>query len=277
MLYLNRSHALSIFALALCMVLAACDASDPSGGGGGGGGADTAPPVAGSASASAATVTLNFNEAIDPTSVSADAFTITPGNTSVASATASGSTVTLTLASELPGSPNQTYSVAYSGVRDAAGNRANGSVSFDYGTDPPATTSLLIDFSRIEVINDCDGLLDGDGEFSFRVTATTGTGQSHTAYSGSRTMGDDDTYSSLSDVTFDLPATDGQQVTVSFRSTETDQDIFGTTFPDDRMNGLTATRSHRFNSGSWSSTGALTLTNGSGNCEVRLYYAALPQ
>jgi hypothetical protein len=115
-------------ALVLVVGLAACDSSDsdpdP---------ADTTPPTLLSANSDGTSVTATFSEALDPTTVTASAFTVTPG-ASVASASGSGSTVTLVLAAELDDDNQQTYTVTANGVADAAGNVGNGvSATFSYG------------------------------------------------------------------------------------------------------------------------------------------------
>ena len=115
-------------ALVLVVGLAACDSSDsdpdP---------ADTTPPTLLSVNSDGASVTATFSEALDPTTVTASAFTVTPG-ASVASASSSGSTATLVLAAELDDDSQQTYTVTANGVADAAGNVANGvSTTFTFG------------------------------------------------------------------------------------------------------------------------------------------------
>ncbi|MEM1041725.1 MAG: Ig-like domain-containing protein [Bacteroidota bacterium] len=120
-------------ALVLALSLAACDSGD-SGDGGGGGDADTTAPVLLSAdSDDGVTITATFDEALDPTSVTSAAFTVTPG-AAVASASGTGTQVTIVLASELSDDERVTYTVTANGVRDAAGNVANGtSAAFPFG------------------------------------------------------------------------------------------------------------------------------------------------
>ncbi len=116
-------------ALFLAFSLAACDSSSD----GDGDGSDTTAPRLVSANSDGMTVTATFDEALDPTSVSASAFTVTPGAT-VASANANGAQVTLVLAAELDDDDRETYTVTANGVRDAAGNVANGtSATFSFG------------------------------------------------------------------------------------------------------------------------------------------------
>ncbi|MEP0545648.1 MAG: Ig-like domain-containing protein [Rhodothermales bacterium] len=114
---------------AFLLPLAACDS-----GGDGDDNGDTMPPTILSASSSdGSTVSVTFSEALDAASVTASAFTVTPGAT-VTAATANGASVTLTLAAGLDDDERRTYTVTANGVRDAAGNAATGaSATFSFG------------------------------------------------------------------------------------------------------------------------------------------------
>jgi hypothetical protein len=114
--------------LLAAFAFAACDSSesdpDPT---------DSTPPALVSASSDGTSVSLTFNEALDPTTVTTAAFTVAPG-AAVASASGSGTTATLVLAGELDDDEQQTYTVTANGVADAAGNVANGtSATFTFG------------------------------------------------------------------------------------------------------------------------------------------------
>lgn len=120
---LSFRRTLGLAGVALLMgALAACDnAMD-----------DTTPPgVSGASSSNGSSVTIRFTEDLDPSSVTASAFTVSQA--SVSGASASGSSVTLTLASELDDDSRETYTVTYSGIRDVAGNAVSGSTTFTYG------------------------------------------------------------------------------------------------------------------------------------------------
>lgn len=105
------------FLLVLAVGLAACDSADDDDGGGNGN--DSAPPVLVSATFSGSTVTANFNEALDPQSVTPSAFSITP-SVAISSASASGTQAFLTTATELD--DDVTYTLTVSGVGDTSGN-----------------------------------------------------------------------------------------------------------------------------------------------------------
>jgi hypothetical protein len=121
----------TVLVLLLAGSLAACDSSesspdpDP---------ADTTPPALVAASSDGNSITVSFNEAVDPTTVSAAAFAVAPG-AAVASANGSGTTATLVLAAALDDDEQRTYTVTANGVADVAGNVANGtSATFTFGS-----------------------------------------------------------------------------------------------------------------------------------------------
>lgn len=132
MLFLTTHRSLPklLFAGLFALTLTACDSSETTPD-------DSTPPSASNASASSngSQVTINFNEAIDPSSVSASNFTLSPGGVSVTNATASGSSITTTLSSSLDEEEEQTYTMSYSGIQDMSGNTASGSIAFSYGGD----------------------------------------------------------------------------------------------------------------------------------------------
>ena len=138
---------------------------------------------------------------------------------------------------------------------------------------PPATVTLQIDFTNIEVLEDCDGI-EGDGDFRFTVTTSVSAGGGGSVYSGSPTLGNGARTSSLGRKEYIVPATDGQQVTVEFVASEQDRDIFGNVYNDDRMDNVRRTLEHKFNSGSWTPLGPQSILVGSGACRVRLNYVA---
>lgn len=125
---LPRVLLLLVFALGF----AACD-SGGDGDGDGNGGDTTAPVLLSARTDDGLMITVTFDEALDPTSVTAAAFSVTPGAT-VASASANGAQAILMLTEELSDDDRATYTVAANGVRDAAGNAtASASVTFSYG------------------------------------------------------------------------------------------------------------------------------------------------
>ncbi len=140
--------------------------------------------------------------------------------------------------------------------------------------DPgPSTAQLQIDFGSIEAIKDCDGI-EGDGDFSFKVTTNVSSGGSSTVYSKSVTLGEGGRTSAIGRKTYTVPATSGQQVTVEFEASERDKNIFGTKYNDSRLDNARNSIAHKFNNGTWSSLGPRSIELGSGDCRVRLSYTA---
>lgn len=123
----------------VCLV-SACDSNggmDESG--------DTTPPQVVRAEAPTATeIVIVFNEALDPASVTADAFTVSNGVGTPARADYLDAARSVTLSLRTP-MQNGTYSVTVSGVRDAAGNAMPPSqmnVTYPSGTLPGADAAV---------------------------------------------------------------------------------------------------------------------------------------
>lgn len=137
---------------------------------------DTTPPSASNASASSngSSVTVTFNEAIDPTSVSASNFSVTPGPIAVASATASGASITVTFASGLDDDERVTYTVTGSGIRDMAGNTGSFSQTFSYGSGGSGNASQELGAAYPNAGDNRINLFNTDGDRFLLFNPTTG-------------------------------------------------------------------------------------------------------
>lgn len=138
---------------------------------------------------------------------------------------------------------------------------------------PAATTTLQLDFTNIEAIEDCDGI-EGDGDFRFDVATSVSAGGGGKIYGTTTTLGNGGKTNSLGRKTYTVPATDGQQVTVEFVASEQDKSVFQVTYNDDRLDGARRTLEHKFNDGEWTNLGPKSILLGSGSCRVRLNYIA---
>jgi hypothetical protein len=146
------------------------------------------------------------------------------------------------------------------------------------------TGGVRIRLLSVNCIHDCDGLLDGNGEFSYRAyytvsgSATSNVIRQTSGYpssGGAVSLGDGGSIS-LSEFLDALVVEDaGAYVDVGFRATEWDRDIFGQVFPDSAMNDRLATARWVWSlSNGWgSAVGIHTLTlTGSGSCAISLRY-----
>lgn len=139
---------------------------------------------------------------------------------------------------------------------------------------PPALATLILDFSYVEVIEDCDGV-EGDGDFNFEVLASPpGTGPWDIVYRETISLGPGGKSRTIGRRSYTIDATDDAAVAVSFRASEMDQSIFGAVFADDRLYDAYAYIDHVFSNGTWSNLGPQSITHGSSGCRVRLYWSA---
>ena len=140
--------------------------------------------------------------------------------------------------------------------------------------------TIRIFLDRFKVISDCDGGLNGDGEWRFTAAVTNGSTRVNTESSGTVTLGDGDARQIDDEAVFTAPRTPGARFNVAFTSSEIDRDVFGNTFNDSRMNGRTGTITHEFGSTGWTNLnngGRITIRNGSGGCAAELWYTAAVQ
>jgi hypothetical protein len=152
-------------------------------------------------------------------------------------------------------------------------------------TEPIREATITVTLIRFQAIGDCDGGLDGPGEFDFEAFVSTADGQVRGSTSLNGAVLENAAYKNrLEDVTFTLPEQEGSRFNVFFSTTERDRDIVGNVFADDRMNGRRTSAAHTFSGGIWTSPpmvstdlggtypSAVQLLNGSGDCSAELHY-----
>jgi len=137
----------------------------------------------------------------------------------------------------------------------------------------PATTTLILDFSQIEVLEDCDGI-EGDGEFHFGVSTASLQFPIDLLYSGDVILGPGGTSRVLGRRTYTLDTIEGTVVDVEFAASELDRSIFNEVYNDARLDHAVAYGHHEFRNGRWTNLGPQSLTLGSDGCRVRLSWSA---
>ena len=135
----------------------------------------------------------------------------------------------------------------------------------------PVTMTL----DRFFVRKDCDGGLNGPGEFSFRAIVQNGpTREKDISRSGD--LSDGQSISLNEEVVFEANRVPGYQFALTFYSTERDRDISGRVFNDSRMDNRRAVKRHEFTSTGWANLNGgarIALVNGSGDCRAELFYS----
>lgn len=139
----------------------------------------------------------------------------------------------------------------------------------------PTTDLITVTIDRYVTDADCDGI-EGDGDFVLGYEVF-GEGKRQLFGGGSYALADNNPNKRFArinrTVQFEAQRIVGNEFTVTFESTEWDTSIFGNSYPDDRMANLVGTGGHQFLSGGWSNvSGTQRITNGSGNCQIRLEY-----
>ncbi|MCS4221623.1 thiol-activated cytolysin family protein [Salinibacter ruber] len=135
------------------------------------------------------------------------------------------------------------------------------------------TVTMTLD--RFFVRKDCDGGLNGPGEFSFRAIVQNGpTREKDISRSGD--LSDGQSISLNEEVVFEGNRVPGYQFALTFYSTERDRDISGRVFNDSRMDNRRAVKRHEFTSSGWTNLNGgarIALVNGSGDCRAELFYS----
>lgn len=137
--------------------------------------------------------------------------------------------------------------------------------------------NIRVFLDQFKVVTDCDGGLNGDGEFRFTAAINNGSTRVKTESSGDVTLGDGDARQIDDETVFTAPRTPGARFTVTFTSSELDRDVFGNVFNDSRMSGRSSTVTHEFGSSGWTNLnngGRIVIRNGSGTCAAELWYTA---
>lgn len=140
----------------------------------------------------------------------------------------------------------------------------------------PGPVTLTLDFSYVEVLEDCDGV-EGDGDFHFEVIVTLpGIGPSDVVYRESPALGPGGKSKVIGRRSYLIDRTGELSVHVSFRASEVDQSLFGEVYGDERLNDAYAFVRHDFNTDTetWSNLGPQSISLGSSGCRVRLYWSA---
>ena len=136
------------------------------------------------------------------------------------------------------------------------------------------TTQLAVTFHGMEVIRDCETIVEGAGDFDIRVDAQSSFASSASGevYKGGPQISEGHRTGGFGRRVFEGPAVDGQTVRITFRASEIDTAPIRGDFSDPRLNNVTKTATHTFNNGTWSALGPRAITLGGGACEVRLHY-----
>ena len=134
--------------------------------------------------------------------------------------------------------------------------------------------TITVNLKEFFVRKDCDGGLNGDGEFQFRAIVNGG-GTRAGDFIRDATLGDGGRVQLNEEVVFDIERREGSQFGITFYSTEWDRNGLGEVFQDPRMATLSTSKRHTFGSTGWSNVTArdIRLVNGSQDCQAELVYA----
>ena len=158
---------------------------------------------------------------------------------------------------------------------------AAATLSFGCGGDSPAApeepeatprTTLTLDFSHVEVIEDCDGI-EGVGDFSFLVRVNVNGGRFDDVYDAFVNLGPGGKTPTIGRRSYTFDATDGTWVAILFHAWEYDTDGFSE-WHDERLRGEAPILDHVFDDGAWSGLGPQSLSKGGADCLVRLSWSA---
>jgi thiol-activated cytolysin len=137
---------------------------------------------------------------------------------------------------------------------------------------------VKITLDRFHVVKDCDGI-EGAGDFHLYAGIyenSSGSNVLRTDHGFNGQLNDNENVSISKSWTVELPHTSASRFSAYFRSYETDQDIFGSTWHDDRMGDARTTAVHQWQAGGWTNLGptggSRTITHGSGDCQAQLIY-----
>ena len=136
------------------------------------------------------------------------------------------------------------------------------------------TTELAVTFHGMEVIRDCETVVEGAGDFDIQVSARSSfsSPSSGQVYKGGPQISEGHRTGGFGRRVFKGPAVDGQTVAITFLASEIDSAPFKGDFPDARLNRASSTGTHTYRNGQWDKVGARYITLGGGACQVRLHY-----
>lgn len=136
------------------------------------------------------------------------------------------------------------------------------------------TTELAVTFNGMEVLQDCETVIEGAGDFDIEVRsqASFASSASGEVYKGKPQISQGHRTGGFGRRVFTGPAVDGQTVAVTFRASEIDSAPIRGNFPDPRLNNARNTATHTYRGGRWDKLGARYITLGGGGCQVRLHY-----
>lgn len=139
----------------------------------------------------------------------------------------------------------------------------------------PTADIITVTLDRYVTDADCDGI-EGDGDFVLAYSVF-GEGQKQASGGGTYSLADNNPNKKFARIKrtarFEAQRIIGNTFSIEFESTEWDKPIIGSAYPDSRMANLVGTSEHRYLSGGWSNvSGTRRITNGSGNCSIRLEY-----
>jgi len=137
--------------------------------------------------------------------------------------------------------------------------------------------TITVNLKEFFVRSDCDGGLNGDGEFQFRAIVNGGGTREGDFIRGRPEveLGDGDRVVLNEEVVFDMERRDGNQFGITFYSTEWDRDGLQRRIKDSRMATLSNSKRHTFGSTGWSNVppGDIRIVNGGSGCQAELVYS----
>lgn len=130
---------------------------------------------------------------------------------------------------------------------------------------------IYIDWFK--AIKDCDGGINGDGEFSISVKISAG---NKTFSQSNIKAGNGDKINFSWHHAFKANRTQNNYIKVEFTCTEWDKNVIGQTIKDKNMSSKKGSIKHEFKNGSWTSIGngtkTITLNPGNSSCSTSLQY-----
>jgi thiol-activated cytolysin len=134
-----------------------------------------------------------------------------------------------------------------------------------------AGLKITLDFGNIVVTGDCDGI--GAGEVTWALELLDQNGVKFDGVNGYTVISSGNKISPANKhFVFNVSGRDLTKFSVRMRISETDQDILGKTFHDDRMDNRSGTKVHTWSDGKWSSTGGPIWIGDTNSCKFGIGY-----